>query len=120
MRIDLRSRDVVEVIREDIANYMRHNFGHFSWCKSCIGYHLEVDFVDTTSLLHNRSCESESRPFPAVLGLSLQGGRYGGLVKSGEFGSHAMSRSAILATVSSCQGWGKPFPKPFTPPAFGQ
>jgi hypothetical protein len=30
MRIDLRSRDVVEVVREDIANYMRHDFGHFS------------------------------------------------------------------------------------------
>src|SRR5260370_15079518 len=101
MRIDLRSHDVVEVIREDIANYMRHNFGHFSWCKSCIGYHLEVDFVDTTSLLHNRSCASESRPFPDVLGLSLQGGRYVGPVKSGPFGSHPISRRPILPTVNS-------------------
>src|SRR5258708_32261388 len=109
MRIDLRSRDVVEVIREDIANYMRHNFGHFSWCKSCIGYHLEVGFVDTTSLLHNRSCESESRPFPDVLGLSLQGGLYGGLFKSGRFGHPPMCRSAIRPTVSSCPGCGKPF-----------
>src|SRR5258708_9751898 len=119
MRIDLRSRDVVEVIREDIANYMRHNFGHFSWCKSCIGYHLEVGFVDTTSLLHNRSCESESRPFPDVLGLSLQGGLYGGLVKSREFCSHAMSRSAIIATGSFFPGYRKPFLKPFTQAAFG-
>src|SRR5258708_34674791 len=98
MRIDLRSRDVVEVIREDIANYMRHNFGHFSWCKSCIGYHLEVDFVDTTSLLHNRSCEPDSRPFPDVLGLSLQGGPYGGLATSAQLGSHPRHRNAIPPT----------------------
>src|SRR5258708_38705647 len=106
MRIDLRSRDVVEVIREDIANYMRHNFGHFSWCKSCIGYHLEVDFVDTTSLLHNRICESESRPFPDVLGLSLQGGPYAGLVKSCEFGTYAMYSTARLPTVNSVPRYG--------------
>src|SRR5258708_21411417 len=99
MRIDLRSRDVVEVIREDIANYMRHNFGHFSWCKSCIGYHLEVDFVDTTSLLHNRSCESESLPFPDVLGLSLQVGPYAGSRNYSLFSAYPPLPSAILATA---------------------
>ena len=103
-RVDLRFRDVVEVIREDIDDYMRHDFGHFSWCKSCIGYRLEVGIIDATSLFHHRSCEPESRRFPDVLRLSLQGGHDIGLVESSDFGSRAMSRRTILATVSPRQG----------------
>jgi hypothetical protein len=89
-RIDLRSRDVVEIISEDVADYMRHNFGHFSWCKSSIGYRLEVGIIDATSLFHHRSCEFESSRFPDVLGLSLQGSRHAGLIESSDFGSRAM------------------------------
>jgi hypothetical protein len=102
--VDVGSRDVVEIVGEDVRNHLSDSLDDVGVCQPCVPRSRQVGIGDRTPRRDDGSCELQDRCGARIVGptLEMRVDRLGRNFQAGR--DRGMRRGAVVASVGTGNG----------------